>query len=248
MLRQLGIKVRHHARAVLAGGVVLGSLVLTGCSDTGPIYATSSTLQPWVVEEGSVHPQSDRVPIIEQDVIGFTLTRGQRRSMLRAGDDWLLGQTYLFGFDFRADRKTLGNRPVVVSRLVRKGKPERVLAEVKADARNGVSVLGRRCIPANAMEDWHQIEMRIHFADSDTGYFEVFCDRKPIWAQSNMRTTQPPVCRKSAGCTRPVQKPVAFEWQFGLLAKGRATRTIKSEVKRVFYHRLFVIPNRGNQL
>ena len=238
-------RVRHLKRVLMFGLVALG---LGACSDTGPVYLTAEALQDWVTAPGAVDPRSDRAPVVSEKVVGFTLTRGQRRSMLRAGDDWLVGQSYLFGFDFRADRKALGNRPVVVSRLVRKDKPERVLAEVKADARNGVSVLGRRCVPASQMGSWHSVEMRIHFADDDTGFFEVFCDRKPVWAQANLRTTQPPICRKSAGCTRPVAKPVGFEWQFGLLSPTRVSRAIKVEMQRVFYHRLFVIPNRVGKL
>ncbi|MDU8925833.1 hypothetical protein RXV86_00385 [Alisedimentitalea sp. MJ-SS2] len=241
-------RLRGLKRATMFFGAGAVMLTLSACSDTGPVYLTAEALQAWVRTPGAVDPRSDRAPAVSEDAVRFALSRGQRRSMLRTGNEWLVGQSYLFGFDVRADRKQLGNRPVVISRLMRKSDPTRVLAEVRLDARNGVTVMGRSCIPANALGTWHQVEMRIRLADDDTGFFEVFCDRKPVWAQSELRTTQPPICRRSAGCNQPVAKPVAFEWQFGLLAVGRATRAVQVEMQRVFYHRLFVIPNRVGRL
>ena len=39
-----------------------------------------------------------------------------------------------------------------------------------------------------------------------------------------------------------------FEWQFGVDAGHRVARAIQVEMQRLFYHRLFVIPNRVGQL
>ncbi|WP_322867818.1 hypothetical protein U5922_017355 [Aquicoccus sp. G2-2] len=95
-----------------------------------------------------------------------------------------------------------------------------------------------------ALNTWHSVEVRIAFANDDSGFLEIFCDRKPIWAQSHFRTALPPVCRLSEGCTKGVPAPARFAWQVGLLARGRIVRRVSVEMRRIFFHRLFVIPHR----
>ena len=246
---RIGLFDRHTLISRTAGAfAALIAFVLTACTDTGPVFPTSSILDGWVAASDALDPRSDRAPVITDDVVKFRLARGERRSMLRPTEQWEVEETFLFGFDVRLDRKalgrSLGGRSLLLSRFVRQGKPETDLVEVKVDARQGVTVMGRRCIAPSELGNWHSVEIRINLTDGDTGYLEVFCDRKPIWAQAGFRTTLPPICRLSEGCNKGVPKPVQFEWQVGLLSKSPVGHEVKVEMQRVFYHRLFVIPNR----
>lgn len=228
-------------------GLLVG-LLAVACSDTGPIFPASLTLDDWVLAPASVDPRSDTAPQLTDRLASFGLGPGQGRSTLRAGHEWGVGQTYLLGFDIRVDPGAIGATPVTVSRLVRGGKPETDLLSVRLDSRRGVTVLGRGCIPASQLGQWHSVEVRIALADDDSGFLEVFCDRRPIWAQSRLRTTLPPVCRLAQGCVTPVSRPARFEWHVGLISERPATRPLRLQMRRIFYHRLFVIPNRVGAL
>ena len=243
---------RLDGRAGRAGGIRALCLVicalLTACDGVGPVFPTSDALEGWVRAPGAVDPRSDRAPVLAGDTVRFHLRRGERRTALRAGREWGVRQTYLLGFDLRIEPQSLPRRPVDLTRLVRTGGDEAEIVAVALDRRNGVSVLGRRCIAPEALGAWHRVEIRIEFSDRDTGFLEVFCDRRPIWAQSHMRTTLPPVCRRAEGCNAPVPGPVGYEWQVGVIAPGRVARDLAVEMRRIFYHRLFVIPHRVGAL
>ena len=231
-------------------GLALAAGLLTACAETGPIFPTSDRLDPWVSAAGAVDPRSDVAPVIKGEVASFRLGPGGRRAALRTGREWGLGQTYLFGFDIRIEPGPLPRQAVTLSTLERLGAPGRPgagIVAVSLDSR-GVSVLGRSCIRPAELGRWHSVEIRIALADDDTGFLEVFCDRRPIWAQSHLRTVLPPVCRRTEGCNAAVPKPVRYEWQLGLIAPHGAAQAIKVQMRRIFYHRLFWIPNRVGAL
>ncbi|WP_137699492.1 hypothetical protein [Marimonas lutisalis] len=223
-------------------------LLVTACADTGPVYPTSDTLDPWVIAPDSVTPGSDRAPHVAGERMIFRLAPGERRSSLSTGRDWGVWQNYLMGFDVRVAPGQAPAQPVTLARFLRRGDPETELVAVMLDARRGITVLGRSCVPAARLGDWHSVELRIRLADNDTGFLEIFCDRRPIWAQDGFRTTLPPTCRHGEGCATPVPRPARFEWQVGLVSPGRVARAIRVEMQRIFHHRLFVIPNRVGTL
>jgi len=232
--------------------LALAVLLPAGCGGTGPVYPTSDRLDPWVSTPAAVDPASDRAPAISGQVARCRLDPGQRRSALRAGGKWGPGETYLLGFDIRAMPGPLPARPVTISRLLRLGVPPGTpaveIAAVRLDARNGVTVMGRSCIPAAQLGTWHSVELRVALADDDTGFLEAFCTRRPVWARDALRTTQPPTCRRAEGCTTPAPRPARFEWQLGLIADAPLSRPAAIEMQRIFFHRLFVIPNRVGNL
>lgn len=224
--------------------------LLTACNETGmgPVYPTPEQLPEWVVSADAVDPRSDRAPVVDDPLVTFRLGPGDRRSALRAGQDWRLTNRYLFGFDVRLARGALAGQRVTLARLKRLGSREEELVSVEADTRRGVTIFGRTCIPAAELGNWHKVEIRIRLADDDTGFLEVFCDRRPIWAETGMRTTKPPVCRRREGCTTPVPHPVRVEWQLGLLADSGARRGIEVQMRRIYHRLLFVIQNRVGTL
>lgn len=229
--------------------LTMAALLLAACNGMGPIYPTSDTLDDWVTAAASLDPASDHAPVFSDQVAVFQLAPGERMSALHAGRRWGLQQNYLFGFDIRLDPAQAPLRPVTLTRLSRLG-PDggaagaQPLVSVELDARRGVSVLGRSCVPPEALGDWHSVELRIAFANDDSGFLEIFCDRRPIWAQSHLRTALPPICRLSEGCQQNIPAPARFAWQVGLMAQGRVARKISVGMRRIFFHRLFVIPNR----
>lgn len=227
----------------------LAALLLAACTGNGigPIYPVQDALYDWVKAPEATDPLSDRAPVIADPVVVFHLAPGDRRSALRAGHDWRLGHNYLFGFDIRLDRKSFSGQAVTLSRLLRRGDPATEIAAVQLDAR-GVTILGRTCIPSSELGNWHRVEMRIRLADNDAGFLEVFCDRRPLWARSRIRTTQPPICRRRDGCDTEVPKPVRFEWQLGLIPEERIKRGVEVQMQRIHFRRLYVIPNRVDHL
>ena len=227
---------------------MLASLALSGCTETGPIlFVPSQAYTKRVAETCSVLPGSDLAPTVISESTRFKLAPGEKCSALKVGEDWQIGHNYLMGFDVRLDQNRIGPRPVTLARLVRTGASETELASVRLSRKNGITILGRSCVPPADLGGWHTIELRIALSDTDSGFLEVFCDRKPIWAQDKFRTTLPPVCRHSEGCATRVQKPIGFEWQVGLMARQGVARRMMVEMKQIFYRRLFVIPHRiGN--
>jgi hypothetical protein len=234
---------------------LLVAMLLPGCtvSDTGPIYHVDSEPYSWVQAPSSVHPVSDRAPLVGDPIVAFGLENGERNSTLVAtgewgGNEWRTGQTYLFGFDVRVDPGALRNETVSLARLSRTSASPTDIISAELSAALGVTVMGRTCIAPNELHDWHRVEFRVRLTDRDTGYLEVFCDRKPIWARTGMRTTLPPICRLSEGCDDVVSRPVRFEVQMGLMADTRVTRPITVQMRRLHYRRIFYVPNRVGQL
>ena len=228
--------------------LVSAMLCLAGCGTTGPVFLLDDEVYEWVSATGSVDPLSDQAPLIEDPTVTFLLSPGQRRSALQTGDDWRIGQAYLFGFDVRLDPATLGPNPITISSLSRVTAPESVIASVSLDRRRGVTVFGRSCIPVEKLSEWHRVEMRIRIANNDTGFLEVFCDRQPIWAQKNLRTVFPPVCRLQDGCGAAIAKPARFKWQIGLISEKAITRRVEIEMQRLHQRVIFYIPNRVGTL
>ncbi len=227
---------------------LVAALVLGGCAGNGPIFPVEDNLYDWVTAPEARDPQSDNAPVISGQVVTFRLDPGDRLSTLQAAEDWRAGQTRLFGFDVRADAKALGTQKLVLSRLSRSSAPAGEITSVHLDAVNGVTVMGRSCIAAEDLGDWHRVEMRIRLSNDDRGFLEVFCDRKPVWAQTEFRTTFPPVCRRREGCNTPVQTPVQFKWQVGLLSERPAPRRVSVQMRRLHHRLLLYIPNRAGTL
>ena len=229
---------------------VLTTLLLAACTPPGPgpVYTVNAELYDWVKDPEAIVPSSDQVPVIADPIVTFHLAPGDNRSAVRAGKEWRVGHKYLFGYDVRLDRKSLGNEKVVLSRLFRKGDPAIEIASVHLDADRGVTVMGRTCIAPTDLGDWHRVEMRILLSNKDTGYLEVFCDRKAIWAQVNIRTTLSPICRLSEGCDTDVPRRVRYEWQLGLLSNGGVAKQIAVQMQKLHYRRIFYVPNRAGTL
>jgi len=232
---------------------VFFAALLAGCGGTGPIYPVVAWLHEWVKAPDALVAGSDQAPVIASPVVTFRLDRGQRLSALQArgewgGVEWRIGKTYLFGFDVRLDRRSLGNARVALSRLYRAGDPATEIVSVDLDAGRGVTVLGRGCIAPSDLADWHRVEMRIKLSDDDTGYLEVFCDRKPIWARTEIRTTFPPVCRRREGCDTVVAKPVRFNLQMGLMSDEGVANAVVVQMQRLHYRPLLYKPHRVGTL
>lgn len=229
---------------------ILAALLFAACapSGTGPVYTVNAELYDWVKVPEAIDQSSDQAPIVADPIVTFRLTPGDRWSAPRAGKEWRVGHTYLFGFDVRLERKSLGNERVALSRLFRKGDPATEIVSVHLDANRGVTVMGRTCVAPTDLGNWHRVEMRIRLSNKDTGFLEVFCDRKPIWAQVNIRTTFPPVCRIGEACDTDVPKRVRYEWQLGLLSNGGVARQIAVQMQRLHYRRLYYVPNRVGTL
>ncbi len=225
-------------------------LLMASCTPhgTGPVYTMDAELYDWVKAPKAIDQSSDQAPIIADPIVTFQLAPGDSRSALRAGKEWRLGHAYLFGYDVRLERKSLGTEKVTLSRLIRKGDPATEIASVQLDADRGVTVMGRTCIAPTDLGDWHRVEMRIRLSNRDAGFLEVFCDRKPIWARVNIRTTFPPVCRLRDGCDTDIPKPVRYEWQLGLLSNGGVAKQIEVEMQRLHYRRIYYIPHRVGTL
>ena len=235
--------------------LLLAVLLLPGCmgSETGPVYQVDSKLYSWVKAPGSVHPASDRAPLVEDPTVTFRLENGERNSALVAtgewgGNEWRTGQTYLFGFDIRVAPGGIGNEAVSLARLTRAVASPTDIISADLSAARGVTVMGRTCIGPNELGNWHRVEFRVKLTDRDTGYLEVFCDREPIWARTGMRTTLPPICRLSEGCDDVVARPVRFEVKMGLMSDTGVSRPIAVQMQRLHYRRIFYVPNRVGQL
>ena len=236
---------------------LLVAVQLLGCtaSDTGPIYSVVLEPYSWVKAPSSVHPESDRAPLVGDSIVTFRLDSGERSSTLVAagewGNDernWSTGQSYLFGFDVRVDTGALRNETVSLARLSRTSAPPTEIISAELSAARGVSVMGRTCFAPDELKDWHRVEFRVRLTDRDTGYLEVFCDRKPIWARTGMRTTFPPICRFSEGCDDAISRPVRFEVQMGLMSDTKTTSPITVQMRRLHYRRIYYVPNRVGQL
>ena len=222
-------------------------LLLMACGD-GPIYPVEPELYEWVKDPDAIDPTSDQTPSVADPVVTFRLDPGDRRSALRTGEDWRLGQTYLFGFDVRVASGTLGSDTIALSRLFRTGGGTSEIASVQLDADRGITVMGRDCIAPPDLRERHRVEMRIRLSNKDAGFLEVFCDRKPIWARTKIRTTFPPVCRLSEGCVADVPKPTRYEWQMGLLSERSVSTPVTVQMQRLHYRILLYIPNRPGTL
>jgi hypothetical protein len=229
------------------------AILLAACSDTGPIYPLELAPYDWVRAPESVSPQSDRAPVITDPVVNFRLDRGEKQSTLRAKGEfnnveWRIGSTYLYGFDVRLDRRSLRNEHVLLSRLSREGNPAVEIVAVHLDARGGVTVMGRTCIAPAEFADWHRVEVRIKLSDNDNGYVEVFCDREPLWARTGLRTTFPPMCRRSKGCDAPVPASARYDLDIGLISEDGVATPVFVQMRRLHYRPLLYKPNRVGNL
>lgn len=224
------------------------TFLFAACGDSGPVYPIQSELYDWVKSPEAIHPESDQSPVISDPAITFRLKRGERQSALRAGEDWRTGQIRLFGFDVRVVGNVLPSEVVDISQLYRVGSPSTKIISVQLDAKRGVTVFGRTCIAAKDLGAWHRVEMRIRLRNDDFGYLEVFCDRKPVWARTNIRTTFPPVCRIREGCNLAVPEPQRYEWQVGVMANRGLSKPFTLQMQRLHHRLLIYTPNRAGNL
>ncbi len=227
---------------------ILVALFLAGCGSTGPIVQVSDELYHWVSLSQSGDQTSDQSPIISDPTVTFRLAPGQRRSALKTGDDWRIGQSLLFGFDIRLDPESLSDDTFTISRFTRVTAPTDEIVTVSLSRQRGVTVFGRSCIPPERLSEWHRLEMRIRIANNDNGFLEVFCDRKPIWAQEDIRTTFKPICRLRDGCEDDIAKPARFAWQIGLMSETPVTKYAEIQMQRLHQRLIFYIPNRPGAL
>lgn len=221
---------------------------LAACNADGPVYPVSDALYDWVKTPEAIDRLSDQPPVITDPLVTFRLSPGERRSALQAPEDWYVGQTYLLGFDVRLDRASLGPEKVILSRFLQQGSEQSEIFSVQLDQVRGVTVFDRTCIAPSDLADWHRVEVRIRMANRDRGFLEVFCDRKPIWGQVNIRATQPVDCQRSAGCTASAPRRPEFEWQVGLFSDHSVARTVTVQMQRLHYRTLLYVPGRVGSL
>lgn len=198
------------------------------------------------------------------------------RSVITTGDSWRIGHQYLFGFDFWIDPglthrgyrnaravKTNGfSSRLSIARWEGDRYPNNQLFDVKVDATRGVTFMGRTCIPPSEFGRWHRMDIRMRWADDETGFLEVRCDRRPvfsgqpIYAVSNVATNRALDCYRENHCVPGFDKdPQRFNMQLGILfdqevVNGRAVfprippEGLTVKIRRPIARRLYVIFSR----
>ncbi|NDW53669.1 hypothetical protein [Aliiroseovarius sp. PrR006] len=177
--------------------------------------------------------------------------------------EWQLGQRFLYSFEFRIDpslRYRGGTRredsQLVLARWenAEGGQP---LFDLKFDARHGVTLMGRTCIMPEQFGDWHRFNLRLRWADDNTGFIEARCDGSlhvgaPIFAASEMPTNRPLACSLKESCPANTPRPSRFNMQLGLIADPNlpprkagfvplTSKGAKVEMRRILVRRLYVI-------
>ena len=227
-----------------AAAVLIVTSCLASCAGNGPIFQVQSEFYDWVSDPDSLDPRSDRQPVLADPVATFALSPGERRSSLVFEPEQGLGFKHLYGFDIRASEDALPETPVAISRIVRESDPSANIISIELDAKRGVSVFGRSCLAPDELDDWHRVEFRMRFSDNDSGYLEVFCDRQPVWAATDIRTTFPPTCRRSEGCTAAVPRPFRIVWEVGLISDADVSQNVEIDMQRLHHRFLFLVQNR----
>lgn len=218
-------------------------LAFSGCDDgEGPIFPVENALYEWVTPE-LVDPRSDRSPVFADPVISFRLAPGDKRSILLIDREWRLGLRFLAGFDLRV-AGDLPEKPVTLSRFVRRGPVEIEISSFQLDAQRGVTFRGRTCIEPGRLREWNRVETRIFLTDQENGFLEVFCNRTPLWGVARTRTTFRPPCRASEGCGQPGPRSATYQWQLGLLAPAPIRRGLQVDMQRIHQRILWYVPNR----
>ncbi len=188
------------------------------------------------------------------------------------GVDWQLGHQYLYSFEFWVD-PNLGYRGyrtrdaaltkgsssrLSIARWEGAERPNNQLFDLKVDATRGVTFLGRTCVPPSEFGRWHRFNMRIRWANDDTGFLEVRCDGSlhtgpPIYARSGFPTNQALHCFRGNNCDPGVVRdPRRFNMQLGIVFDGDIVNgrrvfprigpeglTVK--MRRIIVRRLYVI-------
>ena len=193
--------------------------------------------------------------------------------------DWRLGQRFLFSFEFWVDpalayagyrnpnAKLTDNfsSQLSIARWQGADFANNQLFDLKVDATRGVTFLGRTCVPPSGFGGWHRLNMRIKWANDNTGFLEVRCDGGlhtglPIYAASDIATNQALHCFAENNCDPGVLKdPQRFDMQLGILfdhetANGqRVFPRIPPEglivkMRRLVVRRLYVIVGRVETL
>jgi len=210
---------------------------------------------------------------------------GAMRSVISTGSvweserDWRLGQQFLFSFEFRIDPALAypGYRTpeavltdgfssgLSIARWEGEGGTRNQLFDLKVDATRGVTFLGRTCVPPSGFGGWHRFNMRIRWANDDTGFIEVRCDGSlhsglPVYAASGIPTNQALHCFRGNNCEPGVSKdPRRFNMQLGILfepqiVNGRAVSPrippdgVTVRMRRLVVRRLYVIFGRVRSL
>jgi hypothetical protein len=202
------------------------------------------------------------------------------RSAITAGDTFRIGHQYLFGFDFWIDpelthagyssasaTRTNGfSSRLSIARWEGDQYPDNQLFDLKVDTTRGVTFMGRACVKPSGFGQWHRFDMRMRWADDDTGFIEVRCNARPvysgrpIYAASNIPTNQALDCTRDNHCQPGVAKnPQRFRMELGIifdpeLVNGQVVfpripaEGLTVKMRRPIARRLYVIFNRYDTL
>ncbi|WP_298559275.1 hypothetical protein [uncultured Aliiroseovarius sp.] len=254
--------------------------------------ANATNLPDWVPPHFRINPRSVFAPESRDGVIAFSIRQGQctrhsdrtgpgdcarrtTRSTIQTGKvweqqvEWQLGQQFLYSFEFRIDPslryrgRVRGEDSQLVLARWENAEGGQPLFDLKLDARHGVTFMGRTCITPEQFGDWHRFNLRLRWADDDTGFIEARCDGSlhvgdPIFAASGLPTDRPLACSFNRNC--PADKPRAtrFNLQLGLIAdpnlpprrSGFVPLTqsgVQVQMRRILVRRLYVIFGRKDQ-
>ena len=223
--------------------LALTAVALAACGvGDGPIFPVRAALYDWVTPD-KVDPRSDRAPKIADPVVIFTLDAAQRSSFLTVSDEFGLGRRFLIGFDVRVPG-ALPQKPIKVSRFMRRDDPDVELLSFELDAERGLTFRGQTCVPADQLGDWNRVEARMRLSDRRSGYLEVFCNREPFWSVSGVRTVYPLDCQDRAGCNARLTELPDFEWSIGLISSLALRQALSIEMQRLHFRELLYVPNR----
>lgn len=206
--------------------------------------------------------------------------RKTTRSTFSTGTTWRLDQKYLYSFEFWIDpsltyrayrnpqaTKTGGvSSTLSIARWQGRDDLNNQLFDLKVDAMRGVTFMGRTCIRPSDFGGWHKFDMRIKWADDDTGFLEVRCNRRPIheglpiFAISDVPTNQALHCFRANNCDPERNNhPDRFEMELGIIhdaerVGGRAVlprigpQGLTVKMRRIIERRLYVIFGRVDAL
>ena len=260
-----------------------------GAADAKNVVAS---LPDWVPPHFSINPRSVSAPESRGGEIVFSIQQGQctrhsdqtgssdcatrtTRSTIQTGKvweqqvEWQLGQRFLYSFEFRIDPslryqgRARGEDSQLVLARWESAEGGQPLFDLKLDARHGVTFMGRTCITPEQFGDWHRFNLRLRWADDDTGFIEARCDGSlhvgdPIFAASGLPTNRPLACVLKDNCPANTLRPSRFNMQLGLIAdpnqpprRGRfvpiTENGAKVQMRRILVRRLYVIFGRKDE-
>ncbi len=254
-----------------------------------------SAVPDWMPPNFIIDQASTTVPVFNEPTVTFEINRTDCPVRNCAGNkiqttistgkvwqeavEWELDQRYLFSFEFwiepEFDYQGYQNRDakqtdqfsshISIARWHGAGDLKNQLFDLKVDATRGVTFMGKVCIPPSEFGGWHRFNMRIRWANDDTGFLEVRCDGSlheglPIFAANNFPTNQALHCFKENNCEPGVEKsPRNFNMQLGLILDPVTTRAkqvspripsqgLSVKMRRILVRRLYVIFGRVEEV